>query len=162
MREPRELHCYQYVTVPYEKVREALKGDAIGIFQRATSGAAARARELVATLRVGVGPLEIGAGVDIVIRGIQEKTSALGDRTTEVELGWTAASATALFPSMEATLSIYALSAHETQIDLHGRYRPPMGIVGNALDSLVGHRVAQASVLRFVQDIATRINSELH
>ena len=62
---------------------------------------------------------------------------------------------------MEATLSVYPLSAHETQIDLHGRYRPPLGAVGNALDVLVGHRIAEASVLRFVQDIAARINAEL-
>jgi hypothetical protein len=157
----RELHCYQYVTVPYEKVREALKRDAVGIFQRATAGAASRARELVATLRVDLGPLEIGADVNIVVRGIEEKTSALGDRTTEVTLGWTAVNAAALFPSMEATLSIYALSAQETQVDLRGRYQPPLGVVGGALDSLVGHRVAEASVLRFVQDIAARISAEL-
>jgi hypothetical protein len=62
---------------------------------------------------------------------------------------------------MEATLSVYPLSAHETQLDLHGRYRPPLGVVGNALDALVGHRIAEATVLRFVQDIATRINAEL-
>jgi hypothetical protein len=161
MSQPRQLHCYQYVTVPYEKVRDALKRDAVGIFKRATSSATSRARELVATLRVDVGPLEIGADVDIVVRGIEEKTSALGDRTTEVELGWTAANASALFPSMEATLSIYALSSEETQIDLHGRYRPPLGVVGNTVDALVGHRVAEASVLRLVQEVAARINAEL-
>ena len=57
--------------------------------------------------------------------------------------------------------SVYPLSAHETQIDLHGRYRPPLGVVGDAVDALVGHRLAEASVLRFVADSATRINAEL-
>ncbi len=161
MSERRELHCYQYVTVPYEKVRDALKKDASGMFQRATASAASRANELVSTLRVGAGPIEIGADVKIVVRKIDEKTSALGDRTTELEIAWTAATATALFPSMEATLSIYPLSKQETQIDLYGRYKPPMGLVGNALDALVGHRVAEASVLRFVQDVAARVQAEL-
>ena len=161
MSERRELHCYQYVNVPYEKVRDALKTDATGIFRRATATAASRAHELVSTLRVGVGALQIGADIDIEVRGVHEKASALGDRTTVLDLAWTAANATALFPSMEATLSIYPMSDRETQIDLHGRYKPPMGLVGEAIDAVVGHRVAEASVLRFIQDVAARINVEL-
>jgi hypothetical protein len=161
MSEPRELRCYEYVTVPYERVRDALRRDASGIFQRATASAATRAHELVATLRVGVGALEIGTDVKIQVRAVNEQKSALGDRSTEVALAWTAASAASLFPSMEATLSVYALSASETQIDLHGRYRPPLGALGNALDALAGHRVAEASVLRFVQDVAARLEAEL-
>ena len=161
MSERRELHCYQYVNVPYDKVRDALKTDATGIFQRATASATSRAHELVSTLRVGVGAIEIGADVKIEVRGAEEKVSALGDHTTELDIAWTAANAKGLFPSMEATLSIYPLSGKETQIDLYGRYKPPMGVVGNAIDALVGHRLAEASVLRFVQDVAARINSEL-
>ena len=161
MGDPRELHCYQYVTVPYERVRDGLRRDAAGIFQRATASAAARAHELVATLRVGVGALEIGADVELEVRAVNERESALGQRTTELEIAWTAASASALFPSMEATVSVYALSPTETQIALHGRYRPPLGLVGQALDAVLGHRIAEASVLRFVQDVAARINAEL-
>jgi hypothetical protein len=157
MSEPRELRCYQYVTVPYADVAALLQRDAAGVFERATASAATRARELVATLRVGVGTIEIGADVKIELRGMQEKQSALGEHKLEVELAWVAASAAALFPSMEATLAVYPLSSTETQIDLHGRYRPPFGMVGNAIDALVGHRLAEASVLRFVNDIAARI-----
>jgi len=161
MSEPRKLHCYEYVNVEYEKVKDALARDALGLFQRATGSATSRARELAATLRVAVGALELGADVKIAVRSVNERTSALGDRKTELQIAWTAASAAGLFPSMEATLSIYPLSAHETQIELDGAYRPPLGTVGHAIDAVVGHRVAEASVLRFVQDIAGRINREL-
>jgi hypothetical protein len=161
MSDGRELHCYQYVTVPYDKVRDALTRDAAGIFQRATTTATSRAEELVATLWAGAGGMEIGRDVKIAVRGVNEKKSALGDRTTELELVWSAASAPGLFPSMKATLSVYALSSKETQIDLHGHYEPPLGLVGNALDAVAGHRIAEASVLRFVQDVAARINGEL-
>jgi hypothetical protein len=161
MSDPKELRCYEYVTVPYERVRDALQRDAAGIFQRATVTAAARAQELVATLRVAIGALEIGANVAIEVRSATEKQSALGDRTTSLELAWRATNATALFPSMEATLTIYPLSPTETQLDLHGRYRPPLGAVGQAIDAMVGHRLAEASVLRFVQDVATRLRAEL-
>ncbi len=161
MAEPRELTCYEYVTVPYATVRDALRADARGLFQRATVSAARRAEDLVATLHVEVGALHIGADVAIVIKGVTEDISALGDRTTRVELAWTASRGAGLFPAMEATLSVYPLSAGETQLDLHGRYRPPLGPVGNAFDAILGHRVAQASVLRFVQEIAARLNAEL-
>lgn len=161
MSERHELHCYQYVNVPYDKVRDALRKDATGIFQRATASATSRAHELVSTLRVEVGALEIGADVKIEVRKVEEKLSALGDRATLLDIAWTAASRKGLFPSMEATLSVYPLSGKETQVELSGRYKPPLGVVGDALDALVGHRVAEASVLRFVQDVAARINSEV-
>ena len=161
MSDPRELRCYQYVNVDYNRVREALRRDAIGIFGRATATATSRAHELASTLRVSVGAIEIGADVQIAVREVNDKLSPLGDRRTELDLTWSAASASGLFPSMAATLSIYPLSAHETQIDLHGRYRPPLGAVGKAIDALVGHRIAEASVLRFVQEVAARINAEL-
>ncbi len=161
MAEPRELSCYDYVTIPYATVREALRADAGGIFQRATASAARRAEELVATLHVSVGGLQIGADVRIEVEGVTEDTSALGERATKVELAWTAARGAGMFPAMEATLSVYPLSRQETQLDVHGRYRPPLGPVGNAIDALVGHRVAQASVLRFVQEVAARLKAEL-
>lgn len=161
MSEPRKLHCYEYVNVEYDKVKDAFVRDALGIFQRATASAASRANELASTLRVGVGALEVGADVKIVVRAVHERESSLGDRKTELELAWTAKTAAGLFPSMEATLSLYPLSGHETQLELDGRYRPPLGVVGNAIDAVIGHRLAQASVLRFVQDVAARVNAEL-
>src|ERR1700676_552381 len=106
MSDPRQLHCYQYVNVDYDKVRDALARDAVGIFQRATTSATSRARELASTLRVTVGALEIGTDITIAVRAMNDKVSALGERRTELEIAWTAASAAGLFPSMEATLSV--------------------------------------------------------
>jgi hypothetical protein len=157
----RELTLYDYVPVPYEKVKDALMRDAAGIFQRATTSAAARAGELVATLRVGVGVLEVGVDVKIDVRSVTETTSPLGERQTRIELAWTAARGAGLFPAMDATLSAYALSSNETQLDLQGRYRPPLGVVGDALDAALGQRVAQAAVLRFVEDVCARLRKEL-
>jgi hypothetical protein len=55
---------------------------------------------------------------------------------------------------MKAELSVYPLTATETQLDFVGRYEPPLGIVGGALDATVGHRIAQASVHRLITDVA--------
>src|SRR5258708_23071586 len=158
MSEPRELQCYEYATMPYEEAREILRRDARGLFQRATLSALARALEVGATLHARVGPFEVGADVTIEVRDVSETVSALGERTTRVELTWTAARNAGLFPAMSATLAVYPLSAGEVQLDLHGRYRPPLGAVGAAVDAIVGHRIATASVLRFVQDVARALN----
>jgi len=54
---------------------------------------------------------------------------------------------------MNAELSVYPLTPTETQLDFLGRYEPPLGIVA-ALDAMVGRHIAQASVPRFVTDVA--------
>jgi len=159
--QPRQLTCYEYTRVPYDRVIEILRADASGLFQRATAAAATRAEEVVATLHVSVGGLEVGADVKIEVRSITENVSALGERATSVALAWKAARNVGLFPSMEAILSVYPLSRTETQLDLLGHYLPPFGAIGSAIDALVGHRVAQASVLRFVQDVAASLEAEL-
>jgi hypothetical protein len=55
---------------------------------------------------------------------------------------------------MDGVLTLYPLTATETQLDFLGRYEPPLGVVGDAVDALVGYRVAEASVHRFITDIA--------
>lgn len=162
MSQPHELRCYEYVNRPYAVVRDALRGDAGGIFSRATKGAAGRANALAASLHVELGSLEVGADVAISVLSIDETPAAAGrPATTHIKLAWKAAHAAAIFPSMEADLAVYPLSKEETQLDLHGLYRPPLGAVGSAVDSMVGHRIADASVHRFVADVASLLKNEL-
>ena len=65
------------------------------------------------------------------------------------------------FPVMKADLALYPLSSTETQIDLSGQYEPPMGPLGKALDAMVGHRIAEASVHRFVGAVADRLRQQM-
>jgi hypothetical protein len=158
---PRELHAYDYVNAAYSRVREALLRDGKAIFQRATASAASRAGDVGATLRVDVGPLQVGVDVSIEMKGHRDETTALGERSTHFELGWTATRAPGLFPSMEGTLSLLPLGSRETQLDFHARYEPPLGVVGDALDAVAGRRVAEASLRRFIEDVCARLRAEL-
>jgi hypothetical protein len=158
MAQPHELRSYQYVNRPFNVVRDGLKQDPSGVFQRATTGAAGRADALAANLRVELGGLEVGTDITIKVVGFEEFENPPRLR---VKIAWQAAKAAAIFPSMEAELSVYPLSKEETQLDLHGLYRPPLGAIGNAVDSLVGHRIAEASVHRFVSDVAALLRAEL-
>jgi hypothetical protein len=158
-----ELRCYEYVNRPYATVRDALRTDLGGILGRATQSATARADAIAANLRVELGGLEVGAAVTIdVVESAELPHGPLGAvASTVIKLRWKAARAAAIFPSMVAELSIYALSKDETQLDLRGTYQPPLGALGSMVDAVVGHRIADASVHRFVTDIATLLRTEL-
>ena len=163
MAQPHELRCYDYVNHPYAVVRDALRGHLGAIFERATRGATGRAEALAASLKVDVGPLEIGTDVAIELIGVEEREEGPAGQTptTCIRLRWKAAHAAALFPSMEAELLVYPLSRTETQLELHGFYSPPLGAVGSALNSLVGYRIADASVHRFITDVAGLLRSDV-
>jgi hypothetical protein len=149
------------VAAPYAKVHGALVQDPQALFHRATAGAAEQTRSLVASLRVKLAGLEVSAEVTVEILEIHETTSPLGEHRTRVNLAWKAANAAGFFPTMMATIDAYPLTATETQLELQGKYRPPLGLVGNAADALVGHRIAEASVHRFIEQVAAQLNSEL-
>jgi hypothetical protein len=163
MSDPHSLRCYEYVNAPYERVRGALRADALGVFQRATAAATQRAQSLATSLRVSVGALEIGAHVTLTAPEILDEASAAGIHAprTRLRFEWRAAKAAGLFPLMKAELSVYPLSPDETQLDFFGHYEPPLGALGDAVDAVVGRRVAEASVHRFVEDVARRLREEL-
>jgi hypothetical protein len=163
MSEEHAIRCYEYVNCPYEKVRDALRRDALGLFQRATTAAATRAHALVSSLRVEALGMELGTDAVIVVRAAVEELNPPGVHTPRLRLSieWRAARAPAFFPVMNAELSVYALAKDETQLDFVGRYEPPLGVVGQALDAVVGHRIAEATVHRFVRDLAACLHHEL-
>jgi hypothetical protein len=65
------------------------------------------------------------------------------------------------FPLMKADLSIYPITATETQLDFNGLYEPPLGPLGKAMNAMIGHRIAEASVHRFVTDVAEYLRRTL-
>jgi hypothetical protein len=149
----QQVRCYEYVNRPYPEVHAALAKSALEIFQRATRTAAERASAIGAELHAKVGAIEVGRDVDIQVTSVEE-TKLYGSPATQVRLTWSATKHAGLFPTMTATLNAFALSKGETQLELDGTYEPPLGVVGQALDAMALHRIAEASVLRFVQDIA--------
>jgi hypothetical protein len=155
----REIRSFDYVNQPYETVRDVLRKDAAAIFRSATQVAEARTGELVASLSVEVKGFELAKEIAIRIGEVQETPGPRLSHVTHIELEWQAKEAPGLFPTMKADLSVYPLSGKETQIDLRGAYEPPLGPLGGAIDAMVGHRIAEASVHRFVSAVAERLRA---
>jgi len=157
-----EIHSYDYVNHPYEQVRDALSKDALAVFQSATKAAAARARSIASALRVDIGGIGVEADIKISVKKIEEKApAAISDPASRLLLEWEAATMPRLFPLMKAELSIYPLTASETQLDFSGVYEPPLGALGKAVNAIVGRRIAEVSVHRFVSDVAGYLRQTL-
>jgi hypothetical protein len=65
MNKGSEIRCYDYVNHPYERVRDALKQNALTVFQSATKTAASRAQPVAAELHIDLDG--IGVKTDIKI-----------------------------------------------------------------------------------------------
>jgi len=157
-----EIRCYDYVNHPYAIVRDTLRRDAVAVFQAATKAAASRAEKVAAELHVDLGGIGVKADVNIAVKGIEEKIGeAASGSATRLMLEWEAVTAPGLFPMMKAELSIYPLTSTETQLDFAGLYEPPFGPLGRAINAVAGHRIAEASVHRFIDEVAEYLRKTL-
>lgn len=155
MSKGREVRSYDYVNRPYGQVRDALQADPREVFRSATRAAADRARSVAAELRANIAGVDVAAEVVISVGEIRDVPAGpASGPVTRIQLEWEAARRPGLFPLMDGELSVYPLTATETQLDFAGRYEPPLGAVGGAIDAVVGHRIAEASVHRFLRDVA--------
>lgn len=157
----REIRCYDYVNHPYAQVRDVLSKDAPAIFQSATKAATARARSIASELHVDLGGIALEADIVISVKKIEEQTGEMKAPVTRLQLEWQAAKLPSLFPLMKAELSIYPLTGSETQLDFSGLYEPPFGALGKAMNAIVGYRIAEVSVHRFISDVAAYLRQVL-
>jgi hypothetical protein len=162
MSKGREIRCYDYVNRPYQQVCDRLTRDALAVFRSATKSAAKRAQSIAAELQVDVAGIGVKSDINISVKNIEEKLADVAlAPTTRLSLEWEAATMPRLFPLMRAELSVYPLTPTETQLDFLGFYEPPFGILGKSINAVVGHRIAEVSVHRFVSDVAAYLRQTL-
>lgn len=83
------------------------------------------------------------------------------ESTLRRSIAWRSAVADRLVPMLEADIELASLDGSGCQLSLMGSYRPPLSVVGAAGDRLLGHRVAEACVRRFVLDLAERLETAM-
>ena len=76
-----------------------------------------------------------------------------------VPMTWKPAGAEALVPTIEADIEVAALGPSRTQLSMNARYRPPLGLLGRALDRALLHRVAEATVRDFVERVGETLRT---
>ncbi len=158
----REIRSYDYVNHPYERVRDALKQNAVTVFRAATKAAASRAHSVAAELHVDFRGIGVTTDINISVKSVEEKlVDLVSIPITRLQLTWEASTAPRLFPLMNGELAVYPLTSTETQLDFFGAYEPPLGAVGKTMNAIIGHRIAEVSVHRFVNDVAAYLRQSL-
>jgi hypothetical protein len=63
-------------------------------------------------------------------------------------------------PSFDGELGLHLQRGGQVTLILDGRYRPPGGALGAAVDTALLHRVARSTTERFLEDVAARLAAE--
>lgn len=106
--------------------------------------------------RMGVGESQLIAKEIVLEIGEAAKAHA----STTVPISWSASGTAGLFPRMAADLVVAPIGPEQTQVSFRGTYEPPLGAVGRMLDKAVLHRIAEASVKAFIDQIAEALQKE--
>jgi hypothetical protein len=72
-------------------------------------------------------------------------------------ISWRPASEPGLLPALEAEIEVGTLGPGDTQLSINGRYTPPQWLAGTTADRLLLHRVAEATLKRFLDEVASRL-----
>jgi hypothetical protein len=115
---------------------------------------------VAAGLHVKIAGVEVGKNVAIRIK-LYEEFESKTEKKMVVHLEWQATEQPGFFPVMSARLEVYPITNSETQLDFQGEYEPPMGVLGRAVDAVVGHRIAEASIHRFVSEVADYLRQSI-
>ena len=78
---------------------------------------------------------------------------------TWIPMAWRATGPSNLFPILDAELEFASLGTQLTQLSLSGRYQPPLGLVGRAVDKSLLSRVAEATIKDFLDRLARAIEA---
>jgi hypothetical protein len=120
------------------------------------SGLAAGAAREGETLRLRVGPIGSLPMLSKTVTLHAGQPIATGEATV-VPLTWRATGSQGTFPVLNADLEVSVLSPQITHLTLRGSYEPPLGAVGQRLDRLLLHRVAEATIRWFMRRLADSV-----
>ncbi|MFB3739835.1 MAG: hypothetical protein ACE14W_12845 [Candidatus Velamenicoccus archaeovorus] len=143
------LRYYVDLSVPFGAAEALLLDDPGSWVPGIAEGAEARGERLLAEVGFPVtGDRRVAKAVEITL-GEPYRLPA----KTMLPLTWKATGPEGLFPALEADLELAAMGPERTQLSLSGRYVPPLGLLGRALDRAMLHRVAEATVKDFVDQV---------
>jgi hypothetical protein len=147
----RHLYYYTHVPHDFEAVGAILQGDAS---RWLPPPAEHNGRGWHVLLRAeGALPPRVAERQADVVTG----PASVADDRVLVSISWQATSREQFFPVLAGDLALDRLE-EGCHLSLMGAYRPPLAVVGGVADAMLGHRVAEAVVRRFVLDIADRID----
>jgi hypothetical protein len=141
--------------LPAAQVERALVDQPPGWLAEMAGAAQQRGDELLT--EVGVGPLGTRLGRRVAIQlGEPMRFPSM----TSLTLTWEPIGLEGLLPRLDADIELGSLGEDRTQLAISARYRPPLGVVGRAVDRVLLHRVAEATLKDFLDRVGAVITSQ--
>lgn len=147
------LRAFSEIAVPFEVAEIALLHEPETWLPAIADRSAAERDELLAEVGFGSEGRRIERRVRIELGGPARMPDAV-----ILPLRWEPVDGRAILPVLEADLELARLGPSRSQLALNGRYTPPLGKVGAALDRTVLHRVAEATIWDFVDRVGHRLH----
>jgi Rrf2 family protein len=117
------------------------------------------AREEGESIMVRIGPGETNWLTKTVAVHLGEPV--VTEHGLALAIRWEATGATGLFPRLVGSLHVNELDPERCELILNGRYRPPLGRAGQALDDAILTRVARATVRSLLRRLAHALEDDL-
>jgi hypothetical protein len=104
-----------------------------------------------------VGPRGAGWGVSRLVE-VRFRDLVTKGNSAVLIVRWEAVGASGgLFPVLDADITLTPYGSAASLLSLSGAYRPPLGALGAALDRVVLHRVAEATIRGFVSQLGETV-----
>jgi hypothetical protein len=143
--------------LPAAQVERALLDHPPGWLAEMAGAAQQRGDDLLTEVGIGVGPL----GTRLARRvAIQLGEPVRFPSMTSLALTWEPIGLEGLLPRLDAAIELGSLGEDRTQLAISARYRPPLGVVGRAVDRVLLHRVAEATLKDFLDRLGQAILSK--
>ena len=149
------IRYYIELSQPVATVQQALVDSPTGWLSTMAREAQARGDGLLG--EVGVGPL--GARLRRQVR-IRLGEPVQFPSMTSLPLTWEPVGLEGVLPRLDANLELGSLGEGRTQLAISARYRPPLGVVGRAVDRVLLHRVAEATLKDFLDRLGQAITEQ--
>ncbi|HVH53219.1 MAG TPA: hypothetical protein VNA32_03720 [Actinomycetota bacterium] len=150
------IRYYLELSLPFEDVEEGLLADPQEWLPGIAGEAEARGEQLLGEVGFSFDDRRLSKEVHIELGPPYRMPGK-----TLLPLSWKATGPERLFPSLDADLEIAALGRSRTQLSISARYRPPLGVVGKALDRVLLHRVAEATIKDFLDRVGEGIGARV-
>jgi hypothetical protein len=149
------IRYYIELSLAVATVEQALVGSPTGWLSTMAGEAQARGDGLLG--EVGVGPL--GGRLRRQVR-IRLGEPVRFPSMTSLPLTWEPVGLEGVLPQLDANLELGSLGGDRTQLAISARYRPPLGVVGRAVDRVLLHRVAEATLKDFLDRVGQAIRDQ--
>jgi hypothetical protein len=114
--------------------------------------------DLLAKVGVTIGRLPIYKHVRLQVGALPE---VLRKDRVMLPVSWEAVGGPPIFPKMEGTLHVEPQGARATKITLNASYDPPLGKLGELIDRALMHRIAQDTMIDFIERLARALSADL-